>query len=35
VNVPALHHAFEVALRPGASAASIDELVDLATRRSR
>ena len=35
VNVPALHHAFEVALRPGASAESIDELVDRATSRSR
>ena len=35
VNLPALHHAFEVALRPGASVESIDELVDLATRRTR
>ena len=35
VNLPALHHAFEVALRPGASVESIDELVDLATCRTR
>ena len=35
VNVPALHRAFEVALRPGASVESIDELVDLATGRRR